>query len=67
VGQSLSAIDEELEKTSLRFGGNRVGFEFGGSLGGGDVERAAFGLDGKVEALRKSGPYICSWILAFLG
>lgn len=58
VGQSLCAIDDELEKTKLRFGGNRVGYELGGRLGAADVERAAFGLEGKVEMLRKGGQYI---------
>ena len=55
VGQSLSAIGEELKSTRLIFGGNRVSWEKGGREG---VERAAFGLEGKVEMLRKGGRYI---------
>jgi hypothetical protein len=58
VGQSLCEIDEELKKSKLMFGGNRMGFELGGRLYGADVERAAFGLEGKVETLRNEDPYI---------
>jgi hypothetical protein len=55
VGQSLSAIDDELDEPKLKFGDNRVKWEKGGMEG---IERAAFGLDGKVKMLKKGGRYI---------
>lgn len=51
-------IDKELEKTKLRSGGNKMSFELGGSLGGGDLERAAIRLEEKIEMLRKGRKYI---------
>lgn len=55
VGQSLIAIDDELDEPKLKFGGNRVKWEKGGMEG---IERAAFGLDRKVKMLKKGGRYI---------
>ena len=51
----MNTINDELDETKLKFGGNRVKWEKGGKEG---IERAAFGLDGKVRMLRKGGRYI---------
>jgi hypothetical protein len=58
VGQSLFVIDKEPEKTKLRSSRNKMSFELGGRLGGGDLERAAIRLEGKIEMLRKGRKYI---------
>jgi len=55
IGQSISAIGKELEETELKFGANRIGWEKGGMEG---IQKAAFGLEGKVGMLRKGGRYI---------